>query len=297
MKSDRKIFIAFILNLVFSAVEFVGGALTGSVAVAADAIHDLGDSLSIGVSCILEKISKKNPDDSHTYGYVRYSLLGGVITTAILFFSSLIVILKSINRIINPVEINYDGVILLAVFGTVVNFVAAYFTHGGHSLNQKAINLHMLEDVLGWIVVLVSAVVMKFTGFNLIDPILSIVVSVFIFINAGRQLKNIVDIFLEKTPKGIEIDEIREHLLKIPNVLDVHHIHIRTIDGYTNSATLHIVTDGDFATVKKEVKQELTEHGISHTTVEMEGQGEGCADRVCQTEQEKGHHHHHHHHH
>ncbi len=295
MKSDKKILVAFILNLVFSVVEFVGGTVTGSVAVASDAIHDFGDAASIGISYFLERFSKRKPDVSHTYGYTRYSLLGGVITTVILLVGSLVVIANSIKRIINPVAINYDGVIYLAIFGTVINFLAAYFTHGGHSLNQRAVNLHMLEDVLGWLVVLLGAVVMKFTNFALIDPLLSIVVSVFIFMSAVKNFKTVIDIFLEKTPKDISIDEICEHISSLPSVLGVHHIHVRTIDGYVNSATMHVVTDGDFAAVKKAVKEELSEHGIAHATVEMETPEEQCTDLVCNTESGGEHHHHHHH--
>ena len=296
MKSDKKIFVAFILNLFFSAVEFIGGTLTGSVAITSDAIHDFGDAASIGVSYILERISKRKPDDTYTYGYTRYSLLGGVITTVILLVGSLVVIASSVKRIITPVAINYDGVILLAIFGTIINFLAAYFTHGGHSLNQRAVNLHMLEDVLGWVVVLIGALVMKFTDFVLIDPILSIAVAVFIFLSAVKNFKTVVDIFLEKIPKDISVGGIREHISKIPGVTDVHHIHIRTIDGYTNSATMHVVTDGDFATVKSAVKEELREHGIAHATVEMETPDEKCADLVCKPEHREEHHRHHHHH-
>ncbi len=147
-KTDKNILIAFILNLTFSIFEFVGGTLTGSVAIISDSIHDLGDALSIGISYFLERKSKKKPDKKHTYGYIRYSVLGSTITTVILLTGSILVIYNAILRIINPVEINYNGMIIFAVFGVVINFIAAYFTKEGDSLNQKSVNLHMLEDVL-----------------------------------------------------------------------------------------------------------------------------------------------------
>ena len=181
MKTERNILIAFILNLSFSIFEFVGGVFTGSVAITSDAVHDIGDAASIGISYFLEKRSKKQPDEKYTYGYARYSIIGGFITTLILLIGSAFVIYNAIIRIINPVEINYNGMIVFAVVGVIVNFSAAFFTREGDSLNQKAVNLHMLEDVLGWIVVLVGAVVMRFTDFSLIDPIMSVGVSLFIF--------------------------------------------------------------------------------------------------------------------
>ncbi|MBQ1996312.1 MAG: cation transporter, partial [Clostridia bacterium] len=168
-KTEKNILIAFLLNLTFSVFEFIGGLFTGSVAIISDSIHDLGDALSIGISFFLEKKSSLEPDDKYTYGYMRFSVLGSVITTVILLFGSLAVIYNAINRIISPAEINYDGMIIFAVIGATVNFIAAYFTKEGDSLNQKAVNLHMLEDVLGWVVVLVGAVIMRFTDLYIID--------------------------------------------------------------------------------------------------------------------------------
>lgn len=297
MKSHKKIFIAFLLNLFFSIFEFIGGAITGSVAIASDAIHDLGDSLSIGLSFIFEKISKKKPDNQYTYGYIRYSVLGGVITTTVLLFGSMVVVFNALHKIVNPTPIHYNGMIVLAFIGASVNFLAAYFTTGGHSLNQKSVNLHMLEDVLGWIVVLIGAVVMKITDISLIDPILSIAAAVFIFINALSNLKSILNIFLEKTPDGINIDDIVSHLVKIEGVCGVHHIHVRSIDGFNNYATLHVVTNGDAKEIKAKVKAELLEHGIAHATVEIEAPDEKCHDIYCHVPSSSSEHSHHHNHH
>ena len=215
MKTKRNIFIAFILNLLFSIFELIGGFLTGSVAITSDAIHDFGDATSIGTSFFLEKLSDKKPNHKYTYGYARFSVLGGLITTLILLISSIIVIYNAILRIINPTIINHDGMLIFAIIGLIVNLIATYFTHGGHSINQKAVNLHMLEDVLGWLVVLIGAIVIKFTNFYIIDPILSIVVALFVIINSIKNLIQIMNIFLIKTPKNIDINEITEHILKV----------------------------------------------------------------------------------
>lgn len=298
MKSDKKILIAFLLNLSFSIFEFFGGIFTGSIAILSDAVHDLGDAASIGLSWFLERKSKKEPDQAHSYGYGRYSALGGAITSLILLAGSLIVIYNAIHRILRPSEIRYNDMILFAVFGVVVNLCAAFFTRGGHSLNQKAVNLHMLEDVLGWIVVLVGALVMKFTNFVLIDPILSISVALFILYHAAGHLKEVMNLFLEKTPTDVDPEEIKEHLTHIEGVLDVHHLHIWSLDGHNHCATLHIVTDGDGHTIKDLIREELAEHGIPHATLELEASTEHCHHKHCHIEvhASEGHHHHHHHH-
>ncbi len=295
-KTEKNILIAFLLNLSFSVIEFVGGMLTGSVAIVSDSIHDLGDAMSIGVSFFLEKKSKKEPDENFTYGYMRYSVLGSVITTVILLFGSLMVIYNAVLRIITPKEINYDGMIIFAVIGAVVNFTAAYFTKEGDSLNQKAVNLHMLEDVLGWVVVLLGAVVMRFTDIAVIDPLMSLGVALFILVNALKNLKEVLDIFLEKIPDGIDLNEIKEHLTEIEGVKDVHHIHIRSIDGYSNYITLHVVADGSSHEIKHKVRDELKEHGIAHATIELEEVGEHCHEKECHIEHHETSHHHHHHH-
>ncbi|MBQ6935934.1 MAG: cation transporter [Clostridia bacterium] len=297
MKTEKNILVAFILNLSFAIFEFFGGVFTGSVAIISDAIHDVGDATSIGISFFLEKKSKKKPDEKYTYGYVRYSVIGSVITTLILLVGSVIVVVNAVNKIMNPTEINYKGMIIFAVFGLVINFIAAFVTHGEGSLNQKAVNLHMLEDVLGWAIVLVGAIIMNFTDIKIIDPLMSIGVSVFIFINAFKNLKEVLDLFLEKTPHGINIEEIKKNILEIDGLEEVHHIHIWSMDGNSNFATMHIVTNEDGHKIKEKVREELIEHGISHATLELETVGEHCHENNCNVHLNvsSGHSHHHHH--
>ena len=296
MKTEKNILVAFLLNFLFSVFEFVGGLFINSVAILSDSKQDMGDKASIGVTYFLERISKKKPDEKYTYGYVRYSVLGSIITTIILIAGSAVVIYNSVLRIINPVEINYDGMIIFAVFGFSVNLLAAYFTKEGDSLNQKSINLHMLEDVLGWLVVLIGAIVMHFTNISIIDPILSIGVALFILISALKNFVKIMNIFLEKTPSNINLEEIKEHLLKIKGVKDVHHIHVRSIDGYNNYATMHVVATGDHTKVKQEIKDELKEHSISHTTIEIEATTEKCDEENCEIRESEAMHMHEHNH-
>lgn len=295
-QSDKNILIAFFLNLAFSVIELIGGTLTGSVAILSDAVHDLGDAVSIGVSYLLEKKSKKGPDEVYTYGYARYSVMGSVFTTLILLVGSILVIIHAVDRLFNPIAINYNGMILLALLGVVINFLAAYFTREGDSLNQKAVNLHMLEDVLGWAAVLVGAVVMRFTDWAFIDPLLSLAVAAFILINATKHLSNSLHLFLEKIPKGISMEEIEKNVLSVAGVQGVHHIHAWSLDGRQNFVTMHVVSDENPQEIKLAVKQKLKESGLAHATIELEGSDEFCHEPECTVEAGHAHGHHHHHH-
>lgn len=294
MKTEKSILIAFILNLAFSVFEFIGGLFTHSIAIISDSIHDIGDAASIGISFFLERKSKKRPNEKYTYGYTRFSVLGSTITTLILLFGSAIVIYNAVARIISPVEINYNGMIIFAIVGVCVNFIAAFFTREGNSLNQKAVNLHMLEDVLGWVVVLLGAIVMSFTNFYIIDPLMSIGVAIFILINAIKNLTQVLAVFLEKTPNDIRICHIKKNICEIDGVLDVHHIHVWSIDGQNNSATMHIVANTSTADIKKAIRHRLKELKIAHVTLEFESEGKHCNERSCDVDFASFSKHHHH---
>lgn len=297
MKTEKNILIAFLLNLMFSVFEFVGGVVTGSVAIMSDAIHDMGDATGIGISYFLEKKSKQQPDDTYTYGYVRYSLVGGLLNTAILLFGSVVVIVHAVLRLIAPVSIDYNGMLLFAVVGVLVNFVAAFVTRKGESLNQRAVNLHMIEDVLGWLVVLIGAIVMRFTDFLWLDPLMSIGVAAFILIHAVKNFKKVLDLFLEKIPNGVSVSEVIARVEAVEGVLNVHHLHVWSIDGRNHYATMHIVTNADAHIVKESIRRELLAYGIRHVTLELETEEEHCHEEQCRTEKIESQYHHHHHHH
>lgn len=286
MRTEKNIFLAFLLNLLFSVLELLGGLFTNSVAIMSDAIHDFGDALSIGISFFLEKKSRKEPDQEYTYGYVRYSILGAFITTIILIIGSVTVIYGAIGRILHPVKIDSNGMIFIAFFGVIINLLAAYFTREGDSLNQKAVNLHMLEDVLGWIVVFLGSILIRFTNVEMIDSIMSIGVALFIFIQAVKNFQSILDLFLEKIPKNISLNELRDHLMTIKGIQDIHHIHVWSIDGVHHYATMHVLARKDGTRIKKEIREELMEFGITHVTIELEEDG-NCSDKECKIDHEE----------
>ena len=295
MKTDKNILVAFLLNLGFSIFEIIGGILTNSIAIISDAFHDFIDAFSIGLSYFLERKSKKKADYKYTYGYIRYSVLGALITTTFLLVGSIIVIIGAVDRLFNRADINYNGMIIISIIGIVVNFIAAYKTREGDSLNQKSVNLHMLEDVLGWVIVFIGSILMKFTDITYIDSIMSIIIAIYILIHAIKNLKSVLDLFLVKTPKNINIDELKKELLKVKNVSDIHHIHIWSMDGVNNYATIHAVVNTlDFEKVKKDLKEELEEHGIVHSTIEIEAKDSKCDEKNCKVKNIKSTTHHHH---
>ena len=296
MDSRKNIFIAFILNLCFAIFEFIGGSICGSVAIISDSLHDAGDAMSIGISYFMERKSEKKPDSKYTFGYGRYSVIGSVITLSILIFGGIAVIANAIERIIFPMPINYDYMLIFAIFGVVINLLAVKLTHGDGSLNQRAVNLHMLEDCLGWIVVLAGAIIMKFTDIAIIDPIMSIGVAVFILISSIKAIRESVGVLLERVPKNTCTEHIKEHLLEIDGVIDVHHIHAWSLDGERSIATLHAKISGNAHDIKEKIKNELSRFGVAHSTVEIEYESEECHDAFC----DMGEHHireccHHHH--
>ena len=281
MKTEKNIFVAFFLNISFSIIELFGGLFTNSIAILSDAIHDFVDALSIGISYFLEKKSKKKPDNKYTYGYIRYSILGALITTVILITGSIFVIINALIRLFNPVTINYDGMLILSVFGIIFNLLATYMTKEGDSLNQKSVNLHMLEDAFGWIVVLIGSLLIKLFDIIYIDSLMSIFIAIYILFHALHNLSKVIDLFLIKVPKNINIDKIKNKLEEITDIIEIHHIHVWSIDGYNNYATLHVVSNQNEEKLKKIIKKELSKFNISHSTIEFEKEDEKCLEKNC----------------
>ena len=282
-ESTKWIWTAFFLNLSFAIIEWIGGFRTNSIAIISDAIHDLGDSLAIGLAYIFEKISKKKANEKYTYWYARFSILGALITVLILIIGSFFILKNAISRFSNPSEINSVGMLILAVIGLGINWLAARKTAKWEWLNEKAITLHLLEDVLGRAAMLVWSILIYFFHRNFIDPLLSIWICIFILINACKLLKWVVDIFLEKTPEWISHDEVLKEIKKLDGVLDIHHIHLWTLDGNKNYITIHALIEKKLSVqkiiaLKKTIKDSLKKQNISHCVIEFEWEDENCEE-------------------
>lgn len=275
------ILVAFLLNLGFSLIELVGGLATNSMAILSDSVHDLGDALVIGIAWRMERKSGKGADARHSYGYRRWSVLGALVTTVVLLAGSVAVVVTAIPRILFPVPVDDGGMAWLAVLGIAMNGLAAWRTSGGYSLGQRAVSLHMLEDVLGWVAVLVGSLLIRLTGWTIIDPLLSVAIAAFVARGAVANLLEVMPIFLEEVPDGMSAEEIaREVAGHVDGVADAHHVHIWRLDEETALATLHVSLDdeADAEVAKAGVRKLLAGHGISHATIETEPAGMACPD-------------------
>jgi cobalt-zinc-cadmium efflux system protein len=284
--STRNIKTAFFLNLSFTVIEIVGGILTNSIAIIADALHDLGDSISLGFSWFLDKYSKKKRSKDFTYGYRRFSLLAALINSLVLIVGSFFVLSKAIPRLLAPESSNATGMLVLAILGILVNGVAVLRLRKGNSLNEKVVSWHLLEDVFGWVAIFIISIINIFISAPILDPLLAIIFTLIIMINIFKNLKQIMVIFLQGTPSELNIDEIEEKIKSVKNVLSIHDTHIWTLDGEYNVLTTHVVMDAKFPFSKShdakcEIKKLLQSFNIQHTTLELETENETCDFEKC----------------
>ena len=273
--AEKGIKTAFFLNMVFVLVEFFGGLITNSFAVISDAIHDFGDCFAIGCAWFFERRSKKLPDDKYTYGYRRYSLVSAAITSLILVFGSVVVIFGAVERFREPTEIHGLGMMLLAVLGIIINGAAVVKTSKGHGANEKAIKLHLLEDVLGWVAILVGGLFVYFLKWNFVDVIISVVIAVYLLIQSIINLVEVCEILLEKVPEDFSVSDYKNSLSSVEGVSDIHHLHVWTFEGEKIMATIHIRIPDDadmqyYKSVKEDVERLSREFGIDHLTVQLD---------------------------
>jgi cobalt-zinc-cadmium efflux system protein len=277
----ENIVFAFWINSAFVVIELVGGFLTNSVAILSDALHDLGDSLSLGLTYYFHKKSKKIRDESFHYGYRRFSLLGAFINGTILILSSAFVIQESVRRLWNPEQPDAKGMALLAIIGILANGIAMFRLRRGTSLNEKAVSLHFLEDVLGWVAVLIGSIVMLFANVPVLDPILSLVISAIVLYHVYQTLRATFRIFLQASPETIDQAKIRESLLSISSIKDIHDVRSWSLDGRYNIITLHVVVADtksakELEAIKAEVRHCLQHLNIQHITIEVELDSSTC---------------------
>lgn len=278
--------LAFVLNSVFTVIEIIGGLLTNSMAILSDALHDMGDSLAIGLALYFERLARRKRDQRFSYGYKRVSLLSALINAIILLVGSVVIIYESIPRLSNPEEVNETGMLILAVIGVLVNGFAMFRLKSEESSNQKVVRLHLLEDVLGWIAVLIGSLVMMFFGWPIIDPLLSLAIAVFILWNVFKNLREFIRIFLQGIPRGIDLDKVSERVQNISGVKSVHDLHIWSMDGNYDVFSAHIVVEDGIAqkkiiSIKSEVKKLLKDFGINHETIEIDFECEVCDYLKC----------------
>ncbi|MDA3864996.1 MAG: cation diffusion facilitator family transporter [Deltaproteobacteria bacterium] len=278
----KSISTAFFLNLFFTVIEIFGGLWTNSTAIVADAVHDFGDTISLGASWYLEKKSEKNSNSFYTFGYRRFSLLGALVSSVVLSAGSVFVLMKAVPRLFDPQPVNHLGMIGFALGGILVNGLAVFKLSHNQGVNSRAVMLHLLEDFLGWAAVAVTGVVLIFYDFYFLDPLLSLLITLWIIYNLIRNLRYTISIFLQKSPAGIDTDQIKKKIIEMEEVCSVHHLHLWTLDGLSHVFTVHVQINEemtDLATskdLKERIRAELKSYDISHCTIEIEMPDEDC---------------------
>ena len=272
MKSSKNMTIAFLLNFSFAIIEFIFGLLFHSSAVLADAIHDTGDALAIGLSTLFEKVSTKKEDREYTLGYKRYSLLGALLTSVILLVGSTLVIVENIPKLLAPEKVNYDGMLVLGIFAIVVNTAASRVVSHGHSHNESILSLHFLEDILGWVAVIVVSLILRFTDWYFLDPLLSLVIAGFILSQALPKFWENIQIFLDHVPSDVDLSQLYQEIAALENVRAITQLNVWTTDGLEKFAMLHICLENPnlLAETQASLRQKLLAYGIAKVTIQTD---------------------------
>lgn len=272
MKAKYTIWVAFFLNLGYAIVEFIAGGIFNSSAVLADSVHDFGDAIAIGLSAILETISNREEDRQYTLGYKRFSLLGAMVTAVILITGSILVILGNITKLFNPQPVNNEGILWLGIIALSINLLASLLLRKGKTKNESILSLHFLEDTLGWLAVILMAIILKFTDWYILDPLLSLVISIFILTKAIPRFWSTLKIFLAAVPEGVETGDLEKDLEALTNVKSVNQLSIWSMDGLENNAIIHLCLEDweQMMETKNQVRHLLEERGIQNITIEVD---------------------------
>ena len=272
MSSKTSIWLAFFLNLSYAIVEFIAGGIFGSSAVLADSVHDLGDAIAIGISAFLETISNREEDNQYTLGYKRFSLLGALLTAIILMTGSVLVILENVTKILNPQPVNDEGIFWLGIIAITINVLASLVVGKGKTKNESILSLHFLEDTLGWVAVILMAIILRFTDWYILDPLLSLVISFFILSKALPRFWSTVKIFLDAVPEGINIKQVKSGLERLDNVASLNQLNLWTMDGLEKNAIVHVCIKemGNMEACKESIRIFLKDCGFQNVTIEVD---------------------------
>lgn len=272
---------AFWLNTIFAILEVIGGLYTNSVSILSNALHDFGDSLSLGCAFYFEKMARKKGDAIYTYGYKRFALLGAFTNSIVLIVGSVFILQEAFSRFFNPASVHTQGMLFLAVAGVLVNGIAAVRLKRGHSINERVVSLHFIEDMLGWIAVLVVGAIMMLKPIPVLDPLLSVGISGYILFNVFKNLKEVWRVVLQGIPDKDLNDKIAEKIQLVAGVVDHHDVHVWSLDGRYHIASLHLVLAekdlSDSDRIKCAVRERLMGLNLQHVTIETEVESQRCA--------------------
>ena len=298
MKTKHTVWLAFFLNLSYAIVEFIAGGIFGSSAVLADSVHDLGDAIAIGISAFLEAISNREEDSHYTLGYKRFSLLGALVTAVILMTGSVLVILENITKIFHPQPVNDEGILWLGIIAVSINVLASLVVRKGKTKNESILSLHFLEDTLGWVAVILMAIVLRFTDWYILDPLLSLVISIFILSKAIPRFWSTLKIFLDAVPEGVDIQRVKSDLEQLDHVASINQLNLWTMDGLEKNAIVHVCLKEieQMELCKESIRSILKDCGFQNITIEVDvdlATHQTHKRKVEELEVDKNHEHHH----
>ena len=300
MTTKGAVWLAFFLNLSYAIIEFIAGGVFSSSAVLADSVHDLGDAIAIGVSAVLETISNREEDSHYTLGYKRFSLLGALVTAVILMTGSVLVILGNITKLFHPQPVNDEGILWLGIIAVSINVLASLVVRKGKTKNESILSLHFLEDTLGWVAVILMAIVLRFTDWYILDPLLSLVISFFILSKAIPRFWSTLNIFLDAVPEGVDIKQVKSDLEQLDRVASINQLNLWTMDGLEKNAIVHVCLKEieQMEVCKEAIRAMLKDYGFQNITIEVDAdlvthQAHKRKIEELEVSQSHGHEHHH----
>ena len=271
--TGKNILSAFFINLTFTIISLIGGWLTNSLAIISDSIHDLGCTVSIALAWLFERVAGHKPTSRFTFGYRRFTLLGAFVNAFILLAGSSIVLHESIGRLANPTDIDAEGMLWFALLAILFKGLAAWRTWKGASVNQRMVSLHLLGDCLGWVAVLVGSIIMLFVDVPLLDPILSISISLYILYNVVRNLIVAFRIVLEGVPANVDYEALKTEVAAIASITEIETLRVWSLDNEHHTAEVVLRTScatwTETEALKASVRTLLAHHGIEQCVIEI----------------------------
>ena len=271
----KRLTVALVVTALFLVAEVVGGVLSNSLALLADAGHMLTDVGALALSLFVAWFSRQPATPQKTYGYLRWEILAALINGSVLLLASGLILWESVQRLAAPEPVQGGLMLAVSVLGLLVNAFAAWLLHGsaGHSLNVRAAYLHVLGDLLGSVAAIVAAVLVRWQGWLVADPVASIVMTALIVLGAWRLVREAVDVLLEATPAHIELESLRRAMAAVPGVREVHDLHVWSLTSGVVAMSAHAVapTEAGHQHVLEQLHAAVARFGIRHATIQLEG--------------------------
>ena len=272
-KAGENLAFVFFMNLTFNIIVIVAGLATNSMAILADCIHDMSDTISIALAWFLERVAQKESSDKYSYGYQRFSILGAVIISVFVIIMALVILQEAIPRLFHPEGVDAGGMLLVALGGIIFKSISVHRLHEGETFNEKAILLHQLGDIFEWVAILILSLVLMFwDGAQYLDPFVSIGIALWLIFNLGRNLYKSVEVLLQKTPDHFDVNEFKASIASIEGVRAIDDFHVWSLDGIDSVVTLKVAID-DWSLqeeIKKQIYSISSKYHIVDITIEFD---------------------------